>query len=340
MSKVNPALLSLLECPRCHAALVASPDTVICAEGHTYPVVDGIPVILLPEKDQTIGVALRSLEAANNRIGAPSYIESLGISEEQKVELRQRCQGDDSDPQNIVSYLVAATCGLAYENLIGKVDTYPIPRTPVGIGNGRLLLDVGCNWGRWSVAAAREGWKVVGIDPSLGAVLAAKRAFCNVPDLLFVCGDARFLPFKAASFDCVFSYSVLQHFSETDAELALGEIGRTLRRNGYAQIQMANRAGFRSAYVRTRRNYLDMGIFRVRYWSLKQLQNTFSRLIGPSSIIAEAFGGLGLLPEDRNLVSTKGRLLIHLSELAKGIARYVTPLKILADSVYVISKRQ
>ena len=37
------------------------------------------------------------------------------------------------------------------------------------------LLDIGCSWGRWSLAAARKGYSVVGIDPSLGAVMAARR---------------------------------------------------------------------------------------------------------------------------------------------------------------------
>jgi cyclopropane fatty-acyl-phospholipid synthase-like methyltransferase len=44
-------------------------------------------------------------------------------------------------------------------------------------GAGKLLLDIGCSWGRWSISAARNGWCVVGIDPSLGAIMAARRAF-------------------------------------------------------------------------------------------------------------------------------------------------------------------
>src|SRR5262245_28492769 len=137
------------------------------------------------------------------------------------------------------------------------------------MATGSFLLDVGSGWGRWSVSAARKGWRVAGIDPSLGAILAAQRAFSAMRlDMAFVCGDARFLPFKRNLFWCAFSYSVIQHFSETDAELAMAELGRVLRRGGIAKIQMAHKGGLRSIYSRTRSNYVDDDTFRVRYWSL------------------------------------------------------------------------
>src|SRR5262249_149228 len=148
-------------------------------------------------------------------------------------------------------------------------------------------------------------------DPSLGAILAAQRAFLGMGlDIAFVCGDARFLPFKADLFRCAFSYSVIQHFSETDAAISIAELGRVLRRGGFAKIQMAHKGGLRSTYCRTRHDYADRGHFRVRYWSLGSMHDVFEKKIGPSSLIAEAFGGLGLLAEDRKYVSTKAKMLI------------------------------
>ena len=70
---------------------------------------------------------------------------------------------------------VGATNGILYKDAIGKLDHYPIPVLRMPPGAGRRLLDIGCNWGRWSIAAARLGYRPIGIDPSLGAVLAAKR---------------------------------------------------------------------------------------------------------------------------------------------------------------------
>ena len=39
--------------------------------GHDYPVVNGNPVLILPEKEQTISVTLASYEAAVNGKGCP-----------------------------------------------------------------------------------------------------------------------------------------------------------------------------------------------------------------------------------------------------------------------------
>jgi SAM-dependent methyltransferase len=155
----------------------------------------------------------------------------------------------------------------------------------------------------------------------------------------FVCSDARFLPFKPGIFQCAFSYSVIQHFSETDAELAIAEMGRVLRPGGFAKIQMANRGGLRSTYSRTRKNYMESGSFRVRYWSLAAMRAVFERHIGRTRLNAEGFGGLGLLAEDRNLVSAKAKMLIAASTLLKRLSAPMPALINFADSVYVASTK-
>ena len=337
---IDRRLLSLLECPRDHSELRPKNSHLCCARGHKYPIVSGVPVFLLAEKEQTIGIAAKSLKAAESAIGSPLYVETLGLSEEEKRGIERDWIAEGKiDPA--ISYLIGATAGWGYVDLIGRLDSYPIPEIPIGNGNGELLLDVGSSWGRWSVSAARKGWRVVGIDPSLGAILAAQRAFSGIGlDMSFVCGDARFLPFKGDLFQCAFSYSVLQHFSEIDAELAVAELGRILRRGGLAKIQMAHKGGLRSTYSRTRREYLDDGLFRVRYWSLASMRGVFENKIGPSSCMAEAFGGLGLLAEDRNYVSIKAKLLILISIWLKKLSVLMRPLVYLADSVYIVSSKQ
>jgi ubiquinone/menaquinone biosynthesis C-methylase UbiE len=299
--------------------------------------VSGIPVFLLAEKDQTIGIAKESLAAAESAAGAPLYVDTLGLSEQEKRGI-ERNWSQTGKVDAAISHLIGATNGRGYAAAIGRLENYPIPDIPVGVGSGEFLLDVGSNWGRWSVSAARKGWRVVGIDPSLGALLAAQRAFSAMGlKIAFVCGDARYLPFKADAFRCVFSFSVIQHLSETDAELCIAEIGRVLHRGGSSKIQMAHRGGLRSTYTRLKSDYLDSGIFRVRYWSLAQLSDTFTKHIGPSTLSAEAFGGLGLLAEDREYVSTKARVMIAISTSLKKAASFVRPLIRLADSVYVVS---
>jgi SAM-dependent methyltransferase/uncharacterized protein YbaR (Trm112 family) len=339
MGSVNLRLLEILECPRCRSEFQLVAERLYCHAGHSYPIVDGIPVFVLPEEEQTIEVAMASYRAAANATGGPLYLETIGLTDVERAGIKadwtQKGRRDHVDPA--ISYLIGATSGLGYAKLVGRLQNYPIPEIPVKPGAGRLLLDVGCNWGRWSVSAARKGWHVVGIDPSLGAVVAAGRAFHNEQNVTFVCGDARFLPFKDNTFHCVFSYSVIQHFSEVHAENALAEIGRVLNQNGCCKIQMAHRGGLRSAYMRRRPEYSKGGNFRVRYWPLIEIKRVFDENVGHSTVIPEAFGGLGLLADDWWLVSGKGKVLILLSIILKKVARIVRPLIWLADSVYVIS---
>ena len=203
----NNKLFELMACPRDHSSLSLQGNQFLCEHGHSYPIIDGIPVFLLEEREQTIGVARYSLRAARSAADGPLYLDTIGVSEVEKRGIAARWRVD-AKIDAVISYLIAATSGIGYANLVGKLDRYPIPEIPVREGRGDRLLDIGCNWGRWSVSAARKGWQVIGLDPSLGALAAARRAFPN-DDVLFVCGDARFLPFKPRVLQGVFSYSVI-----------------------------------------------------------------------------------------------------------------------------------
>jgi uncharacterized protein YbaR (Trm112 family)/SAM-dependent methyltransferase len=336
---VDSRLFDILACPRDHAKLRIEGSHLCCSTGHRYPVVDGIPVFLLAEWPQTIGIASASLHAAESGTGEPLYLETLGLSAEEKRGIEKDWTAA-AEIDAAISYLIGATSGRAYVDLIGKLNSYPIPDIPLEESDGELLLDVGSNWGRWSVSAARKGWRVIAMDPSLGAVMASRRAFrAEGLDLAYVCGDARFLPFKAGRFRSVYSYSVLQHFSEADTRLALTEVGRILQRGGFAKIQMANKGGIRSTYNRIRLRHQAADPFRVRYWSVSSILNAFEKTIGPSEICAEGFGGLGLLSEDSKYVSAWARFLTAISVFLKKLSLSVRPLIWLADSVYVISVR-
>src|SRR5207249_4829005 len=122
--------------------------------------------------------------------------ESLGISEEEKsgvIELSTK--NGPIDP--VVAYLVAATNGLMYRHLVGTLSSYPIPEIRLSPGNGRRFLDVGCGWGRWCVAANAKGFEAIGIDPSLGAVMAARRVARHLGvSIQYVVADARHLPLR------------------------------------------------------------------------------------------------------------------------------------------------
>ena len=167
-----------LACPRDRGALEPDGDRLGCAEGHRYPVVDGIPVLLLEEERPTHAACHVSLE---------------------------RPEQAYARPEDLVDDAISATCGNLYRHLIGNVREYPIPELRLPPGDGRTFLEVGCNWGRWCVSAARSGYRAVGVDPSLDAIRAARRVAEQLGvDATYLVADARHLPFADASFDAVF----------------------------------------------------------------------------------------------------------------------------------------
>jgi len=75
---------------------------------------------------------------------------------------------------------------------------------------GRLVLDVGCGAGRYAEIALSMGAKVVAVDYS-SAVDACLQNLGSSPYLNCVQADIYHLPFKAASFEIVYCFGVLQH---------------------------------------------------------------------------------------------------------------------------------
>jgi SAM-dependent methyltransferase len=313
----------------------------MCDAGHKYSLIDDIPVLLREGVPCTIGIMKASYEAARTKKGAPLYLETLGLVPAEKDGIAQAFARGETSPDPVVSWLVGATSGLGYAHSIGKLTTYPIPALPLEDGGGRALLDLGCNWGRWSIAAARKGWSVTGIDPSLGALLAARRVAKELGlKIQFICADARYLPFADHMFAQVFSYSVLQHFSYKDAEQAFREIARVVKHAGAAKLQLAHCFGARALYHQARRGFGPNREFGVRYWTIPRLREAFETAMGPTKIIAEAFGGLGLLYSDRDHLTATGRVTVTVSEGLRRLSQVVSPLIWVADSLYVESVKR
>jgi SAM-dependent methyltransferase len=156
----------------------------------------------------------------------------------------------------------------------------------------------------------------------------------------FVVGDARFLPFASDSFDAVFSYSVLQHFSKKDARTTLCEVRRILKAGGISLIQMPNALGVRSIYHLARRGFSEGQDFDVRYWTPSELLHAFASDIGPTSLDVDGFFGLGIQAADRDMLPLRMKAVVKSSGIAKKASSVFTPLKRLADSLYLESRRQ
>jgi SAM-dependent methyltransferase len=300
-----------LVCPRDRSALRDG----VCEQGHEYPLVDGVPVLLVDEEAPT--------HAACGR-----------------VEELPPPPKEGTDP--FVQEVIGATCGRLYEHLIAELPEYPIPELRLPPGDGRTFLEVGSNWGRWCVAAARRGYAPTGIDPSLKGVQAARRVAEQLGvDAEYVVGDARRLPFPDASFDVVFSYSVFQHFSKQDALAAFDEIGRVLKPGGESLIQMANLYGAKSLWnqARERRFREPRTLFDVRYWGPRELRDELERRVGPTRLSVDGFFTLNPQPTDLALLPARYRAVVHTSEGLRRVSDVVTPLTYVADSVYARSRR-
>lgn len=313
-------LLDHLACPRCHGSLTLRDGWLVCAQAHRYPVADDIPIMVLDDVEQTHWAATASIELA--RDGAPP--ESRGT--------------DAIDP--IVQEAIGATGGNLYGHLIGKLTRYPIPTIELDAPPGTCFLDIGCHWGRWCVAAARKGWRVVGVDPYLPAIRAAKRVAADLSvDAMFLVGDGRYLPFKASTFQLAHSYSVLQHFSEDDVRACTREIGRVLAAGGRSHVQMAQRHGLRNYIQQARRGFRRPKLFEVRYWPLDELRAAFTAGIGPSSLSADGFFSLNAQSADLDLLRPVQRAIVKTSNALRDLSVRWPWLLYAADSVYVDSRK-
>lgn len=314
-------------CPRDHKPLVADSTGFHCAAGHFFPVTDGIPVLLLTDRE-------------------PTHPELQPTGERKQVEGAWHDASGPNDVDGYVQARITGTCGNLYKPLVRKLPRYPIPdlRVVPLDGQGKSFLDIGCNWGRWSIAASRLGYDVVGIDPMVDALSAARRVAQQLGSRAqFFSADARWLPFVDSSFDVVFSYSVFQHLRKDDVRAALDEISRVLVPGGLSVVEMPTAAGVRNLYVRARRKLvsepLDPLDFHVRYWSLRELVETFTSRVGPTRVEVDSFFFINGQPADRDLFPTRYRAALTASELLRKAATRIPPLRRIADSVYLASRK-
>ena len=320
--RLRPAIAAQLACPRDEETLEGDDRELRCGRGHRYPVVEGIPVLLVDEATATHREAVRSLEQ----------------SREPSREMPRSTGPGEIGIDSFVQQAIVGTNGNMWKPLTGKLRSYPIPALPLPPPDrsGASFLDVGCNWGRWCIAAARLGYTPVGIDVSLDAIRAAYRVAGQLGvDAQYIVADARHLPFRTGSFPVVFSYSVLQHFARPDALRALDEVSRVVERHGSALIQMANRYGARSLYHQTRRRFTQPVGFQVRYWSPGELRSAFEHAIGPAKLSADGYFSLNAQTREMHQLPLRYRCVVKASQRLCALTPRVRPLLYVADSLWV-----
>lgn len=153
--------------------------------------------------------------------------------------------------------------------------------------HGKVVLDVGCGMGRFAEVATRWGAKVIGVDLSAAAEVAAR----NLTDRNFTAlqADIFALPFVPGSFDCIYSVGVLHH--TPDCEKAFKILPQFLKPGGSIAVWLYS--GYNNWYrfsdqyrkithrISPRRLH---GFFRIAvpslYWLDRGVQSV--PLVGPS----------------------------------------------------------
>jgi len=316
-----------LACPADRQSLSLAPGRLRCPAGHEYPLVGGIAVLLDPDIPDTHPYFEDSRQAGHGaREGAEPDPVALGA--------------DEVDP--FVQQEIVKTNGILYRGVLGGLRRYPIPDFPLPAATaGQRLLDIGCNWGRWSISASRHGYQAIGIDPGIAGIQAAYRvsaALGQSPG--FLVGDGRCLPFPDGTFDVVFSYSVLQHFSKDDAKASIREAARVTKPGGRVLIQLANLFGVRQLYNQARDMLRgEQNPFRVRRWTPGEMLSTFRALVGPARLTADGFFSLNAQASDLDLLRPLPRAVVRASQALKSVSVRVPALSRLADSVFIDASR-
>jgi len=105
---------------------------------------------------------------------------------------------------------------------------------------GKTILDLGCGGGFMSEALAREGARVIGVDPSAPAIAAAQdHARQENLKIDYSVGSGERIPLDDASADCVVCVDVLEHVENVDA--VFDEIRRVLKPGGLLLFDTINR---------------------------------------------------------------------------------------------------
>ena len=136
---------------------------------------------------------------------------------------------------------------------------------------GRLVLEVGCGTGNITLALARRGARLVGLDVSLPMLAAAqRRAREQGFPIKLVRGLAGSLPCAAARFDGVISILALDFMADRPG--AVDDMVRVLKPGGFLVLAMLNRYSLWTA-KRVVRAWFTPSLWReVRFSTLKELR--------------------------------------------------------------------
>lgn len=133
---------------------------------------------------------------------------------------------------------------------------------------GSLVLDAGCGPGRDTQTLQMLGYRVLGIDCSIGMLREGRRRGVNAP---LVQADLRYLPLPQHSLDGIWACASLLHLPKTEVSVALAECARVLN---HGCLYLAVKEGEGEGWETDRRT----GLRRYfAYYYLSELKSLLER---------------------------------------------------------------
>ncbi len=141
-----------------------------------------------------------------------------------------------------------------------------------------LSLDLGCGTGNYSLELYKKGFGVIGLDLSKEMLKVARK---KIPEILFIKGDAYFLPFKNEVFDLILSITMFEFIKEP--EKVMREIYRVLKPGGEILIGTMNGKSLWFLFKRIKSLFVETAYRYARFYTPKELEN-LCKIVGFKNI--------------------------------------------------------
>ena len=332
---------NLLNCPNCkYETLILSEKKLFCSQcKETYPIIFDIPILITKNKCKKLGLNYYETDIQNQIINSNDF------------------KKNKNGILNYIKNILKGTSGILYKK-IKEPKKYPLANIPfpsIDNYNEKKLLDIGCGWGRWTINAAQKNYISIGIDLSLKSLIAAK-TICkelSIQNCDFICCDVLDLPLKKDSFDRVYSFSFLQHFSENNLRIISKNISLVMKPNSIFKTQMVNKYSIRGFYndykiknckdEMIKKGHMDEiegeDSFTVRYFSINKINKILKE-----TFLVENFKNYSFFTQaqlsDFLLISFKSKIFLVIALITNYLVKILPFFKFISDNLMFTLKKK